>query len=41
MKYVNAATVLPDALVRELQTYIQGGYLYIPTEKEFPDTEKN
>ncbi len=34
MKYVNAATVLPDALVRELQTYIQEGYLYIPTEKE-------
>lgn len=30
MKYVNAKTILPDELVRELQQYIQGEYLYIP-----------
>ena len=31
MKYINAKFLLPDALVKELQHYIQGGYLYIPT----------
>ena len=40
MKYLNAKTILPDALVKELQNYIQGGYLYVPVEqeqnKEFP-----
>ncbi len=30
MKYINAKTILPDELVRELQQYIQGEYLYIP-----------
>ena len=30
MKYVNAGNILPDALVRELQKYIQGGYIYVP-----------
>jgi len=30
MKYINANTILPDKLVRELQQYIQGEYLYIP-----------
>ena len=30
MKYVNAKAILPDALVKELQGYIQGGYLYVP-----------
>ena len=34
MKYRNAKALLPDALVRELQRYIQGGYLYVPTEQE-------
>ena len=33
MKYINAKFLLPDALVKELQHYIQGGYLYIPTEQ--------
>lgn len=33
MKYVNAKTFLPEALVRELQSYIQGGYLYIPADQ--------
>ncbi len=31
MKYVNADVLLPDELVKELQRYIQGGYLYVPT----------
>ena len=29
MKYINARNILPDALVKELQSYMQGGYLYI------------
>ncbi len=34
MKYVNAAEILPDGLVRELQNYLQGGYLYVPAVRE-------
>ena len=30
MKYINAKALLPDELVRELQSYIQGGYIYVP-----------
>lgn len=30
MKYINANNLLPDALIQELQRYLQGGYLYIP-----------
>jgi len=30
MKYVNAAEVLPDGLLKEIQTYIEGELLYIP-----------
>ena len=33
MKYINAKNLLPDALVKELQSYIQGGYLYVPTNQ--------
>lgn len=33
MKYINAKTLLPDALVRELQHYIQGGYIYVPADR--------
>lgn len=33
MKYLNAQAVLPDALVKELQTYVQGGYIYVPIEQ--------
>lgn len=29
MKYINATILLPDELVKELQEYIQGGYIYI------------
>lgn len=34
MKYLNAQGILPNALVRELQTYIQGGYIYVPVNRE-------
>ena len=30
MKYVNAAEILPERLLRELQTYIDGDVLYVP-----------
>ncbi len=33
MKYINAKDLLPDALVKELQSYIQGGYLYVPADQ--------
>lgn len=33
MKYINAKDILPDALVKELQRYIQGGYLYVPADQ--------
>lgn len=33
MKYINANDLLPGALVKELQRYIQGGYLYVPTNQ--------
>lgn len=29
MKYINARVLLPEPLVRELQRYIQGGYIYV------------
>lgn len=34
MKHRNAAAVLPAALLRELQGYVQGGYLYVPARRE-------
>lgn len=34
MKYINAKTLLPEALLKELQNYIQGGYIYIPAARE-------
>lgn len=30
MKYINAAEVLPERLLRELQTYADGRMLYVP-----------
>ena len=36
MKYINAKDLLPDALVKELQGYMQGGYLYVPTDRAQP-----
>lgn len=32
MKYFNAKQILPDALVKELQNYVQGGYIYVPIQ---------
>lgn len=34
MKYVNANEILPDMLVKELQKYVQAGYIYIPAKSE-------
>ena len=34
MKYIKAVSVLPIALVEELQSYIQGGYIYVPSRKD-------
>ena len=34
MKYFNANTILPDALIEELQEYVQAGYIYIPAKDE-------
>ena len=33
VKYINAKDLLPVALVKELQSYIQGGYLYVPADQ--------
>lgn len=33
MKYIKADSVLPIALIEELQSYIQGGYIYVPSRK--------
>lgn len=30
MKYINAAEILPEKLLKEIQMYIDGGMLYIP-----------
>lgn len=30
MKYINAAAILPEKLLKELQTYVDGKILYIP-----------
>ena len=30
MKYINAAEILPDQLLKELQRYVSGEVLYIP-----------
>ncbi|WP_026883307.1 CD3324 family protein [Clostridium akagii] len=34
MKYVKVETILPDSLVKEIQKYIQGKYIYIPLQME-------
>lgn len=38
MKYINAAEILPEELLKEIQTYIDGDVIYIPktsTKKEW------
>lgn len=37
MKYKNAQDILPDKLLRELQKYVSGGVLYVPS----PDSKKS
>ena len=40
MKYINAAEILPEKLLKEIQTYIDGNVLYIPktsARKEWGD----
>jgi hypothetical protein len=32
MGYVKAEAILPNSLLREIQKYIQGEYVYIPSE---------
>ncbi|MBU3204119.1 CD3324 family protein [Clostridium algidicarnis] len=34
MKYVNVQTVLPDSLIKEIQKYINGEYIYIPSKED-------
>lgn len=34
MKYINAASVLPEDLMERLQDFVQGEYLYIPAKKK-------
>lgn len=34
MKYQNAQAILPEELVKELQNYVQGTYIYIPVGQE-------
>lgn len=34
MKYINANAILPKELVKELQEYLQAGYIYIPAKEE-------
>ena len=34
MKYIKADSILPITLIEELQNYIQGGYIYIPSKNE-------
>lgn len=34
MNYINAEKILPERLVKEIQKYIQGGYVYIPSQPE-------
>jgi len=34
MKYKNASDILPDKLLKELQKYVSGEALYVPSGKE-------
>ncbi len=34
MKYVRIDRILPDNLVKEIQKYIQGEYIYVPSPPE-------
>ena len=34
MKYIKADSILPITLIEELQNYIQGGYIYVPSKEK-------
>jgi Mor family transcriptional regulator len=34
MRYVKAESILPDNLLKEIQKYIQGEYVYIPSKDD-------
>ena len=34
MKYLNAAEILPESLLKELQMYVDGNIIYIPKTSE-------
>lgn len=34
MKYINAADVLPEELLKEVQAYVKGDLLYVPNDNE-------
>ncbi len=34
MRYVNANEILPDGLIKELQKYVQAGYIYVPAKAD-------
>ncbi len=38
MNYKNANRILPDRLVREIQQYVQGEYIYIPIKDKVINT---
>ncbi|WP_432664328.1 CD3324 family protein [Wukongibacter baidiensis] len=33
MRYVKAETILPDNLVKEIQKYVQGQYIYVSSQQ--------
>lgn len=34
MSYIKSETILPSDLIKEIQKYVQGKYIYIPVELE-------
>ncbi|BCN29041.1 CD3324 family protein [Anaeromicropila herbilytica] len=34
MKYINAADVLPEELLKQVQAYVKGDLLYVPNDNE-------
>jgi len=35
MKYINADSIFPEELLKEIQKYVNGGMIYVPKSKEF------
>lgn len=38
MKYKNATSVLPEELIKHIQQYVQGEYIYIPIKDRTEST---